>query len=339
VAVFVRQIGIDLGTMNVLVYVRGRGIVLQEPSLVAISINDNKIVALGEEAKAMLGRTPENIEVMRPMRDGVIADYMVTEAMLRYFIQKVCGRLQMSLGQKPEIAISVPVGVTTVESRAVHDAAIAAGGRIAHLIPEPLAAAMGAGLPVHTPTGNMVVDIGGGASEAAVIAVNGIVVSSSVRVAGLKIDEAITNYIRKKYNLMIGEQTAEDIKIQIGSALPLEEDVQMEVRGRDQVAGLPRTIRVGASEITDAISEPLAAIAGVTRSVLEKTPPELAADIIDRGMVLTGGGALLRNLDRFLTRETGVPCYPAENPIACVAIGAGRAVEQLELVRKSMVQV
>ena len=327
--------------MNVLVYVRGRGIVLQEPSLVAISIVDNKIVALGEEAKAMLGRTPENIEVMRPMRDGVIADYMVTEAMLRYFIQKVCGRFQMSLQQRPEVAISVPVGVTTVESRAVHDAAVAAGGRAGavHLIPEPLAAAMGAGLPVHTPTGNMVVDIGGGASEAAVISVNGIVVSSSVRVAGLKIDEAITNYIRKKYNLMIGEQTAEDIKIQIGSALPLEEDVQMEVRGRDQVAGLPRTIRVSAGEITDAISEPLAAIAGVTRSVLEKTPPELAADIIDRGMVLTGGGALLRNLDRYLTRETGVPCYPAENPIACVAIGAGKAVEQLELVRKSMVQV
>lgn len=245
----------------------------------------------------------------------------------------------MSVGVKPEIAISVPVGVTTVESRAVHDAAIAAGGRIAHLIPEPLAAAMGAGLPVHTPTGNMVIDIGGGTAEAAVISVNGIVVSSSVRVAGLKIDEAITNYIRKKYNLMIGEQTAEDIKIQIGSALPLEEDTQMEVRGRDQVAGLPRTIRISAGEISDAISEPLAAVAGVTRAVLEKTPPELAADIIDRGMVLTGGGALLRNLDRYLTRETGVPCYPAENPIACVAIGAGRAVEQLELVRKSMVQV
>ncbi len=336
---FVRQIGIDLGTVNVLVYVRGRGIVLQEPSLVAISISDNKIVALGEEAKAMLGRTPENIEVMRPMRDGVIADYMVTEAMLRYFIGKVCGRFQMSFGGRPEIAISVPVGGTTVESRAVHDAAIAAGGRIAHLIPEPLAAAMGAGLPVHTPTGNMVVDIGGGASEAAVISVNGIVVSTSVRVAGLKIDEAITNYVRKKYNLMIGEQTAEDIKIQIGSALPLDEDVTMEVRGRDQVAGLPRTIRVGAGEITEAISDPLAAISAVVRQVLEKTPPELAADIIDRGMVLTGGGALLRNLDRFLTRETGVPCYPAENPIACVAIGAGRAVEQLELIRKSMVQV
>src|SRR5512135_1404819 len=245
---FVRQIGIDLGTVNVLVYVRGRGIVLQEPSLVAISVADNKIVALGEEAKAMLGRTPENIEVMRPMRDGVIADYMVTEAMLRYFIGKVCGRFQLTFGGRPEIAISVPVGVTTVESRAVHDAAIAAGGRMAHLIPEPLAAAIGAGLPVHTPSGNMVVDVGGGASEAAVASVNGIVVSSSVRVAGLKIDEAIINYIRKKYNLMIGEQTAEDIKFTIGSALPLEEDISMEVRGRDQVAGLPRSVHVSSNE-------------------------------------------------------------------------------------------
>lgn len=336
---FVRQLGIDLGTVNVLVAVPRRGIVLQEPSLVAISVNDSKIVAIGEEAKAMLGRTPENIEVMRPMRDGVIADYMVTEAMLGYFIKKVCGRVLLQFGGKPEIAISVPVGVTTVESRAVHDAAIAAGGRVAHLIPEPLAAAIGAGLPVHTPSGNMVVDIGGGASEAAVASVNGIVVSSSVRVAGLKIDEAIMNYIRKKYNLMIGEQTAEDIKFTIGSALPLEEDVTMEVRGRDQVAGLPRSVHVTSNEITEAISEPMTAIANVVKSVLEKTPPELASDIIDRGMVLTGGGALLRNLDRFLTRETGVPCYPAENPIACVAIGAARALENLDLLRKSMVTV
>jgi rod shape-determining protein MreB len=335
---FVRQIGIDLGTVTVLVYVRGRGVVLQEPSIVAVSLIDSKIVALGEEARAMLGRTPENIQVMRPMRDGVIADYMVTEAMLRYFIGKVCGRFQMAFGGKPEIAISVPVGVTSVESRAVHDAAIAAGGRVAYLTPEPLAAALGAGLPVHTPTGNMVVDIGGGASEAAVISMNGIVVSSSVRTAGLKIDESITNYIRKKYNLMIGEQTAEDIKIAIGSALPLEEEVTIEVRGRDQVAGLPRTIRVSSGEVTEAISEPLAAIANVVKSVLEKTPPELASDIIDRGMVLTGGGALLRNVDRYLTKETGVPCYTAENPIACVAIGAGLALEQMELLKKASPQ-
>ncbi|MEW5721071.1 MAG: rod shape-determining protein, partial [Chloroflexota bacterium] len=295
---FVTQIGIDLGTVNVLVYVRGRGIVLQEPSLVALSLADQRIVALGEEAKTMLGRTPESIEVMRPMRDGVIADYMITEAMLRYFITKVCGRLQLMFGGKPDIAISVPVGVTSVEERAVHDAAIAAGGRSAHLVPEPFAAALGAGLPIHTPTGNMVVDIGGGASEAAVVSMNGMVVANAVRIAGLKIDEAITTYIRKKHNLMIGEQTAEDIKIQIGSALPMEEELALEVRGRDQVAGLPRTIRVSSNEITEAIAEPLAAISGVVRAVLEKTPPELASDIIDRGMVLVGGGALIRNIER-----------------------------------------
>jgi rod shape-determining protein MreB len=336
---FSGDIGIDLGTVNVLVYVRGRGIVLQEPSLVALSLADSRIVALGEEAHAMLGRTPENIEVMRPMRDGVIADYLVTEAMLRYFITKVCGRFQMLFGIKPDVAISVPVGVTSVEERAVRDAAIAAGGRSAHLIPEPFAAALGAGLPIHTPTGNMVVDIGGGASEAAVIAMNGMVVSAAVRVAGLKIDEALATYIRKKYNLMIGERTAEDIKIQIGSALPLEEELAVEVRGRDQVQGLPRTIRVSSNEITDAIAEPLQAISAVVRSVLEKTPPELASDIIDRGMVMVGGGALLRNIGRFLTKETGVPCYVAENPMACVAIGAGRALEQLAMLRKSMPQL
>ena len=312
---------------------------LSEPSLVALALADSKIVALGEEAKAMLGRTPESIEVMRPMRDGVIADYMVTEAMLKYFIYKTCGRFQLMVGGKPDISISVPVGVTSVEERAVHDAAMAAGGRSAHLVPEPFAAALGAGLPVHTPTGNMIVDIGGGASEAAVISMNGMVVSSSVRVAGLKIDEAITTYIRKKFNLMIGEQTAEDIKIQIGSALPMEEEATIEVRGRDQVGGLPRTIRVTSSEVTEAISEPLAAISGVVRSVLEKTPPELASDIIDRGMVLVGGGALLRNMDRFLTKETGVPCFVAENPMACVAIGAGRALEQIDMLRQSLPQL
>ncbi len=336
---FVRQVGIDLGTVNVLVYVAGRGIVLHEPSLVALSLADQRIVALGEEARAMLGRTPEAMEVMRPMRDGVIADYMITEAMLRYFITKVCGWFQMRFGMKPDISITVPVGVTSVEERAVHDAAIAAGGRSAHLVPEPFAAALGAGLPVHTPTGNMVVDVGGGASEAAVVSMNGLVVSSSVRVAGLKIDEAIITYIRKKYNLMIGEQTAEDIKCQIGSALPMEEEMVLEVRGRDQVQGLPKTIRVTSGEVTDSISEPLQAISAVVRSVLEKTPPELASDIIDRGMVLVGGGALLRNLDRFLTKETGVPCYVAENPMACVAIGAGRALEQLEMIKRSMPQI
>ena len=238
---FARQIGIDLGTVSVLVYVRGKGIVLQEPSVVAISVKDNRIVAVGEEARQMLGRTPDTIEVSRPMRNGVIADYVVTEAMLRYFITKVCGRPRFF---RPEVMISVPVGVTSVESRAVHDAAIQAGGKAAYLIPQPLAAALGAGMPIDTPTGNMIVDVGGGTSEAAVMSVNGIVVASSVRVGGNKIDEAIAGYIRRKYNLLIGDQTAEDIKIQIGSALPLEEPLKIEVRGRDQVAGLPRTIEI-----------------------------------------------------------------------------------------------
>ncbi len=328
-----KNIGVDLGTVNVLVWVKGKGIVLQEPSVVAIAVNDNKIVAVGSEAREMLGRTPETIEVARPLRDGVIADYMVTEAMLRYFIEKVAGRLRLF---KPLIAISVPVGVTSVESRAVHDAAIQAGGREAYLIPEPLAAALGAGMPIHTPTGNLVVDIGGGTSEAAVISMNGIVEFASVRVGGNRVDEAIMSYIKRKYNLMIGEQTAEEIKIAIGSALPLEEELRKEVRGRDQVSGLPKTIQVTSGEITEAIAEPIASIVGVVKAVLEKTPPELASDVIDRGIVMTGGGALLRNFDRLLTKETGVPCYVADNPIACVALGAGKALEDYEVIKRSL---
>ena len=333
---FVKQIGIDLGTVNVLVYVKGKGVVLQEPSVVAISVNENKIVAVGNEAREMLGRTPDTIEVMRPMRDGVIADYVVTEAMLRYFVERVCGRFRLF---KPRIMISVPVGVTSVESRAVHEAALQAGGKEVYLIPEPLAAAYGAGMPIGTPTGNMVVDIGGGASEAAVVSMNDIVVSSSVRVGGNRIDEAIMTYIRKKYNLIVGEPTAEEIKIQIGSALPLEEEMKMEVQGRDQVAGLPRTIVISSGEVTEAIAEPLAAIVSVVRAVLEKTPPELSSDIIDRGMALVGGGALLRNVDRLLTRETGVPCYVADNPIACTSIGAGKGLDNIHLLRRSLPSV
>jgi rod shape-determining protein MreB len=328
-----KHIGVDLGTVNVLVWVKGKGIILQEPSVVAIAVNDNKIVAVGNEARAMLGRTPETIEVARPLRDGVIADYVVTEAMLRYFIEKVAGRLRLF---KPIIAISVPVGVTSVESRAVHDAAIQAGGREAYLIPEPLAAALGAGMPVDTPTGNLVVDIGGGTSEAAVISMNGIVEFASVRVGGNRIDEAIIGYVKRKYNLMIGEQTAEEVKIAIGSALPLEEELRMEVRGRDQVSGLPKTIHVTSGEVTEAIAEPLAAIVGVVKSVLEKTPPELASDVIDRGIVMTGGGAQLRNFDRLLTKETGVPCYLADNPIASVALGAGKALENYDVIKRSL---
>lgn len=330
---FSKQIGVDLGTVNVLVWVKGRGIVLQEPSVVAIAVNDNKIVEVGSKARDMLGRTPETIEVARPLRDGVIADYVVTEAMLRYFIAKVSGRLRLF---KPTIAISVPVGVTSVESRAVHDAAIQAGGREAYLIPEPLAAALGAGMPVNTPTGNLVADVGGGTSEAAVISMNGIVEFASARVGGNRIDETIINYIRRKYNLVIGDQTAEQVKITIGSALPLEEELRMEVRGRDQVSGLPKTIQIVSGEVTEAIAEPLSTIVGVVKSVLEKTPPELASDVIDRGIVMTGGGALLRNMDRLLTKETGVPCYVAENPIACVALGAGLALENYEVIKRSL---
>jgi rod shape-determining protein MreB len=333
--VFEKRIGVDLGTVSVLVYVKGRGIVLEEPSVVAISHNDNKIVAVGEEARAMMGRTPDTIEVTRPMRDGVIADYVVTEVMLRYFISKVCGRFRLF---KPIVMISVPVGVTSVESRAVHDAAIQAGSKEAFLIPEPLAAALGAGMPVGTPTGNMIVDMGGGTSEAAVISMNGIVVSSSVRVGGVRTDEAIAAYIRRKYNLIIGEQTSEEIKTKIGSALPLEEPLSMEVKGRDQVTGLPKTIQVTSDEVTEAITEPLSAIVTVVKTVLEKTPPELASDIIDRGMVLTGGGALLRKIDQLLTQETGVPCYLAEHPVACVAWGAGRALEIYDILKRGLAQ-
>jgi len=329
---FGKQIGIDLGTVNVIVYVRSKGVVLNEPSVVAISRIDNRILAVGDEARAMLGRTPETIEVVRPMRDGVIADYVVTEAMLRYFISKVCRRFE----RRPEVMLSVPVGVTSVESRAVRDAALQAGARVAHLLPEPLAAALGADMPIGTPSGNMVVNIGGGASEAAVISMFGIVEAGSVRVAGNEFDQAIASYVRRKYNLLIGEQTAEQLKISIGSALPLEEAMSMEVRGRDTVQGLPRTIEVSSSEITDALTEPLSAIATTVKAVLERTPPELASDIIDRGMVMTGGGALLRNMDRFLTQETGIPCHLAENPLLCTALGAGKALQFLPLLSRAL---
>jgi len=330
---FGKKIGVDLGTVNVLVNVVGQGIVLQEPSVVAISSDEYKIVAVGEEAKAMLGRTPDAIEVMRPMRDGVIADYRVTQRMLEYFIRKACGSARLF---KPRVMISVPYGVTSVEQRAVREAALEAGSARAHLIPEPLASALGAGLPVETPSGNMVVDMGGGATEAAVVSLNGIVVANSIRAGGLRLDEAIAGYVRRKYNLMIGQPTAEEIKIRIGAAMPLEEDLEMEVQGRDQVAGLPRTISISTEEVTEALAEPLTAMLSVVKAVLEKTPPELSSDIIDRGMVLVGGGALLRKIDELVTRETGVPAYVADAPIACTALGAGKALEQYELLRRSV---
>jgi rod shape-determining protein MreB len=328
------HIAVDLGTVSVLVYSQGRGVVLQEPSVVAIREDDNKtvIVEVGRAAREMYGRTPEEIEVMRPLRDGVIADYFVTEAMLRYFIEKAAGR---SL-RKPIVMISVPYGVTSVERRAVREAALAAGAREVHLIPEPLAAAIGAGLPVGTPTGNMVVDMGGGSSEAAIVAMNGVVCAESVRVGGVHLDEAIISYIRKKYNLIIGEPTAEEIKIKIGAASELDDRLEMNVQGRDQVAGLPRTITINSSEVVEAIAEPVAAIVNVVRAVLSKTPPELSSDIIDRGMALTGGGALLREIDTMLTRETGVPAYVADNPIACTALGAGKALAELPILQRSL---
>ena len=330
---FSKQIGVDLGTVNVLVWTKGKGIVLFEPSVVALSTHDNRIVALGREAQAMLGRTPESIEVLSPLRDGVIADYVVTELMLHYFISGIVGRVRLF---KPEIMIGVPIGVTTVEKRAVHDAAIQAGAKVAHLIPEPLAAGLGAGMPVDTPSGNFIVNIGGGTSEAAVIAMNDIVVGGAVRVGGIKINEAITSYIRRKYNLMVGEQTAEEVKLQIGAAMPLEEELTMEVRGRDVVAGLPRIVTLSSTEVSEAITEPLGTIVSAVKGVMEKTPPELAADIIDRGVVMTGGGSLLRSLDRYLTQELGVPCYVADEAIACVALGCGKAFEEFEVLKRTL---
>ncbi len=335
---FGKLIGIDLGTVNVLVHVKGKGIVMHEPSVVAISVRDNKMVAVGHEAYDMLGRSPESIEVVRPMRDGVIADFVVTEAMLRHFIQSIVGNPNPLFRPffRPRVMISTPRGVTSVEERAVHDAAMMAGAGAAYLIPEPLAAAYGAGLPIGTPTGNMVVDMGGGTTEAAVVTMNDIVVWSSVRVGGNRFDESIINYVRKKYNLLIGEQTAEEIKIAIGSALPMEQERSIEVRGRDQVTGLPKIINITSSEVTEALQEPLQAVVSTVRATLEKTPPELAADIIDRGMVLTGGSAQLRNIATLLTQETGVPAYVAENPIACVALGAGRALDNYDIMRRSL---
>jgi rod shape-determining protein MreB and related proteins len=326
------KIGIDLGTANVLVYVKGRGIVIREPSVVAVS-DSHHIVAVGEEAREMIGRTPDTISAIRPMKDGVIADYVITEAMLRYFIRKA-GRSFT----KPEVMVCVPSGVTSVEKRAVRDAALKAGAREAYLIEEPLAAAIGANVPISGPSGNMIIDIGGGTSEIAVVALGGIVVSRSLRVGGNRFDEAITSYIRRKYNLMIGERTAEEVKITIGTALPLERELTMDVRGRDLIAGLPRTIPLTSSEVMEALETPLQHVVTAVKQVLEETPPELASDIIDKGMVMTGGGSLLRNLDKLLTQVTGVPCHVAENALNCVALGTGLAMEHFEFFKGSLVQ-
>ena len=328
-----KRIGIDLGTANVLVYVKGQGIVVDEPAVVALANRDNTVVAVGTEARDMMGRTPDTISVIRPMKDGVIADYLITEAMLRYFLKRVVGRLNII---KPEVMICIPAGVTSVERRAVADAAEQAGARRpVSLVEEPLAAAIGARIPVGTPSGNMVVDIGGGRTEAAVISMYGIVVCESARVAGDRMDDAIAAYVKRRHNLLIGERTAEEVKITIGSAIPLEEEITMEVRGRDQVSGLPRPVTLTSNEITQALQDTLASILQTVRSVLERTPPELAADVIDRGLVLTGGGSLLRYLDVLLTQETGVPCHLADNPLQCTAIGTGVALEHLDVIQRS----
>lgn len=329
-----KRIGIDLGTANVLVYERGRGIVIKEPAVVALAIRENQVVAVGSAARDMIGRTPSNISVIRPMKHGVIADYLITEAMLRHFVGQVVGRFNLI---RPEVLICIPAGVTSVEQRAVRDAAEQAGARKpAHLIPEPLAAAIGANLPVGTASGNMIMDIGGGRSEAAVISMYGIVVKESVRVAGDAMDEAIVTYVRRRHNVAIGDRTAEEIKIAIGSAIPLANELGMEVRGRDQVTGMPKTIVVTSNEVTMALQDCLAAIVGAVRSVLERTPPEMASDVIDRGIVLTGGGSMLRGLDELIAEQSNVPCQVAENPLDCVAIGAGTALEFMDLIRRSL---
>jgi rod shape-determining protein MreB len=328
---FSKNLGVDLGTVNVLIWENGQ-IVLQEPALVALTTEEERIVEIGQPAREMLGKVDEeDIQVIRPLQNGVIADYEVTEAMLRHFFGKIAGRVRLF---KPSVMISVPYGVTSVEKRAVHEAAVAAGAREAFLIWEPLAAAIGAGLPVGTPAGDMIVNIGGGITEAAVLTMNNIVRAESGRVGGLKLDDAISTYVRRKYNLSIGQPTAESVKIQVGAAVNMGEEQSIEVQGRDNVSGLPRTISINTGEVVEAIQEPLREIADVVKRVLGNTPPELASDIIDRGIVLTGGGALLRGLEQFLTRETGVPVYRADNAMIAVAVGAGRALSDPALLRR-----
>src|SRR5437762_2442960 len=329
-----KRIGIDLGTANVLVYVKGEGIVIKEPAVVALAVRDNTVVAVGTAAREMIGRVPGSINVIRPMKHGVIADYLITEAMLRHFISRTVGALRLV---RPEVMICIPAGVTSVEQRAVRDAAEQAGARRpAHLIPEPLAAAIGAHIPVGTASGNMVIDIGGGRSEAAVISMYGIVVKDSVRVAGDSMDEAIVTYVKRRHNLTIGERTAEEVKMAIGSAIPVERELAMEVRGRDQITGLPKSITMTTNEVTMALQDTLATIVQSAKTVLEKTPPEMASDVVDRGIVLTGGGAMLRGLDELISEQTNVPCQLADNPLNCVAIGAGAALEYLDVIKRSL---
>lgn len=328
---FSNDMGIDLGTASTLVYVKGQGIVLCEPSVVAIQKGTNNVLAVGEEAKRMLGRTPGSIVAIRPMKDGVIADFEITEAMLRYFIKKVHNRRVLV---RPRMVIAIPSGITEVEKRAVKDSAERAGAREVYLVEEPIAAAIGVGLPIQEPAGNMIIDIGGGTTEMAVVSLSDIVFSKSIRIGGDEMDDAIIQHLKKTYNLMIGERTAEEIKIKIGSAYPLEEELTLEVRGRDLVAGLPKTVTISSEEIREALAEPIAAIVEAVRITLERTPPELSADLIERGLVLAGGGALLRGIDKLLSEQTGLPVHIADDPITAVALGTGKVLSEIRYLKK-----
>ncbi len=332
---FIKKIGIDLGTCNSLVFIPGKGVVLNEPSVVAVSVEENRILAVGEAAKEMIGRTPDTIRAYRPLKDGVIADFRVTQAMLKYFMDKTLGNWRIF---KPELMIGVPAGITSTERRAVIGAAMAAGAKAAYVAKEPILAAIGAGIPINSCSGNLIVDIGGGTTEVAVISLGGIVTSLSMRQAGDKMDELISDYIKKKHNLAVGEQTAEALKLRIGTALPEKEERFFEIRGRDLISGLPRTIKVSCNEVADAISGVLTDIIQVIKLVLRDTPPELSADIMDKGMVLAGGGALLSNLDKLIAQSTGVPCFLADNPLLCVAKGTGVVLENLDVYKKSIMR-
>jgi rod shape-determining protein MreB len=336
IGLFSKDMGIDLGTANSLVYVKGKGIVLREPSVVAIQRDSGQVLAVGEEAKQMIGRTPGNIVAIRPMKDGVSADFDVTQSMIKYFISKALrGRTFLV---HPRVVVSVPSGVTAVEERAVREAAIQAGAREAYLIEEPMAAAIGAGLPVHEPTGNMVVDIGGGTTEVAVISLGGIVTSRSIRIAGDEMDDAIIQHVKKTYNLMIGERTSEEIKIEIGTAYPQQTSSVYDIRGRDLITGLPKTVKITSGEIHKALSEPVSSILEAIKATLEQTPPELAADIMDRGIVMAGGGSLLRGLDRLVSEQTGMPVHLSDDPLLAVAYGTGRVLENIEILRRVLIQ-
>jgi len=330
-SIFSKDIGIDLGTSNTVVFLKGRGIVLREPTVIAVSKGSSEVLAVGEEAKRMLGRTPSDIIAIRPMKDGVIADYEITQTMLEYFINKAQGKKSLL---RPRVVIGIPSGSTEVERRAVHEAALKAGAREVYLVDEPMAAAIGAGLPVAEPRGSMIVDIGGGTTEIAVISLGGIVTSKSIRIAGDEMDDAITQYVKKEYNLLIGERTAEEVKIKIGSAYPLENELTMEIKGRDLLTGLPKTVEINSEEIRGALQPVVMAIVDAVKSALEATPPELASDIVERGIILAGGGALLKGIDKILSQETEVPVFVSDDPLSCVALGTGKILEEVSILKR-----